>query len=452
MNNGNGDNLSEKAKGNANRATAATITRPIATTGEVFADGSMIELIGGAHDGNPALMLWDGAKETVGARVEHHGQLYEPAPINSSVLQDLVLPTHCCPHGGTRKLLAETCKLIANLVGLQEKPASLASRIVLCSALIDALPVAPALMIVGPDTARGNRLVALLRCLCRHSLPLTGVTPVGFCSLPSGARFTYLISQATISDKLRKLLDDASCRDRKIPVRGRLLDLFGMQVIHSDSIPGGDSGRHRSIQISMVPTGQELPVFDSDTQHRIATEFQAKLLSFRRANLGAARKIQFDASRFTFALRDLARNIAAATPDDAESQAEVLELLREHDAEVRSERWTELSSVAIEAVLIAGHESPGGVIYVADLAEIAQEILRRRGEAKAEITAGVIGKTLKLLGFATEPRDAQGKKLLLTDALISRARQLAHDFDGLEVEDRGPVDTSHQGGDAGKYH
>jgi hypothetical protein len=158
MNNGNGDNLSEKAKGNANRATAATITRPIATTGEVFADGSMIELIGGAHDGNPALMLWDGAKETVGARVEHHGQLYEPAPINSSVLQDLVLPTHSCPRGGTPKLLAETCKLIANLVGLQEKPASLASRIVLCSALIDALPVAPALMIVGPDTAGGISL------------------------------------------------------------------------------------------------------------------------------------------------------------------------------------------------------------------------------------------------------------------------------------------------------
>ncbi len=55
--------------------------------------------------------------------------------------------------------------------------------------------------------ARGNRLMVLLHCLCRHSLPLTGVTPAGLCSLPSGARFTYLISQANVSDKLRKLLD-----------------------------------------------------------------------------------------------------------------------------------------------------------------------------------------------------------------------------------------------------
>jgi hypothetical protein len=445
MNNGNRDNLGEKAKGNANRATAATITRPIATTGKAFADGSMIELIGGAHDGNLALMLWDGAKEIIGVRVEHHGQLYEPAPINSSVLQQLILPTRCFPHGSTREFLAEICKLIANLVGLQEKPASLAARIVLCSALIDAVPVAPALMIVGPDIARGNQFVTLLRCLCRHALPLTGVTPAAFCSLSSGARFTYLISQATVSDKLRKLLNDASSRDRKIPFRGRLLDLFGVQVIHSESVLAGDSWPPRSIQISMIPTGQEPPIFDSDAQHRITEEFQAKLLYFRRAHLGAARKLQFDASKFIFALRDLARTIAAATPDDTELQAEVSELLQEQDQEIRSERWTALSSVALEAVLVAGQESPGGDIYVADLAEIAQEILRRRGEMKAEIQPAVLGKTLKVLGFVSEPRDAKGKKLRLTEAVRSRAQQVARDFGCPQFEDGASVNAIQQG-------
>ena len=107
---------------------------------------------------------------------------------------------------------------------------------ILCSALVEALSVAPTLMIVGPDTARGNRLMELLRCLCWHALPLTGVTPAGFCSLASGVRFTYLISQSSLSDKLRKLLDDASSRDQKIPFRGGLLDLFGAQVIHSDPL------------------------------------------------------------------------------------------------------------------------------------------------------------------------------------------------------------------------
>ena len=79
-----------------------------------------------------------------------------------------------------------------------------------------------------PGIARGNPLMTLLRCVCWHALPLTGVTPAGFCSLASGMRFTYLISQSSLSDKLRKLLDDASSRDQKIPFRGGLLDLFGV--------------------------------------------------------------------------------------------------------------------------------------------------------------------------------------------------------------------------------
>jgi hypothetical protein len=293
-------------------------------------------------------------------------------------------------------------------------------------------------MIVGPDTARGNRLVELLHCLCRHSLRLTGATPAGFCSLPSGVRFSYLISQSSISDKLRKLLDDASTCDRKIPSRGRLLDLFGVQVIQSDSVFVGDSWPPRSIQVSMIPKAQELPVFAPEEQLRITDEFQAKLLSFRRANLSVARKLQFDVSKFTPALRNLARSMAAATPDDTGLQTEVFELLRERDAEIRSEQWTAPNSVAIEAVLVTGQESPGGVIYVADLAAVAQEIMRRRGEEKAEINPAVFGKTLKVLGFTTEPRDAKGKKLILTDALVSRARQLARAFDGPEVEDDGP--------------
>lgn len=418
--------------------TAATIVRPIATSGEVFPDGSMIELIGRVHHGNLALMLWDGARETAGSRVEHSGRFYEPARFDGTVLRELTLPTHCCAHGTTRELLAETCSLLTTLAGLQEKSASLVGRIILCSALVDAVSVAPALMIVGPDTARGNRLVELLHCLCRHSLRLTGATPAGFCSLPSGVRFSYLISQSSISDKLRKLLDDASTCDRKIPSRGRLLDLFGVQVIQSDSVFVGDSWPPRSIQVSMIPKAQELPVFAPEEQLRITDEFQAKLLSFRRANLSVARKLQFDVSKFTPALRNLARSMAAATPDDTGLQTEVFELLRERDAEIRSEQWTAPNSVAIEAVLVTGQESPGGFIYVADLAAVAQEIMRRRGEEKAEINPAVFGKTLKVLGFTTEPRDAKGKKLILTDAVVSRARQLARAFDGPEVEDDGP--------------
>ncbi|HKD64068.1 MAG TPA: hypothetical protein VKB40_08540, partial [Candidatus Acidoferrales bacterium] len=352
------------------------------------------------------------------------GQLYEAPKIEGSLLRQLTLPTRCCPHGSTREFLTETCDIMKNLVGLDEKSASLAARIVLCSAIVDALSIAPALVIAGPDTARANRLMTLLRCLCWRSVFLTSVTPASFCSLANGVRFTFLISQTNVSDKLRKLLDDSSNRDRKIPYRGRLLDLFGVQVIHSDSLFIADSWPLRSIQISVTPTNTALPDFGQDAQQRIATQFQQKLLSFRRANLGAARRLNFDESNFSPTLRDLARSLAAATPDDAELQAEVIELLREEDSESRSARWTDLHVIAVEAVLTAYKESPGEAVYVGELANIAETLLNGRGK-NSEVDPGPFGKLLKMLHFVTEPRDAKGVKLLLTEAVRTHALQLA---------------------------
>ena len=415
-------------KPNEHTAGIAAVGSPIATAGEVFADGAMIELIGDERSAHPQLMLWDGSKEIIGPVVEHDGKLYEPAEIGSSILQQLMLPTRCYPHGTTREFLTEICNLMTNLVGLDEKPASLAARIVLCSAIVEAVSVAPALLIAGPDTARASRLVSVLRCFCRHSVPLTSVTPASFCSLASGVRYTFLISQASVSDKLQKLLDDASSRDRKIPFRGRLLDLFGVQVIQSDSVLADDPWPLRSIPISMVPTETALRVFNQDAQRLIATEFQAKLLSFRRANLRAAQGLNFDASKFSFALRDLAHSLAAATPDDSELQADVFELLREEDAESRSARWIDLTVITVEAVLVAYLESPGETVYVSELSNIAQALSNGRGGVST-IDPGAFGKRLKLLGFVTEPRDAKGKKLRLTEAVQSRALQLARDLD-----------------------
>ena len=353
----------------------------------------------------------------------------------------MTLPTCCCPHGTTREFLTEIRKLMTNLVGLDEKSASLAARIVLCSAVVDALSIAPALVITGADIARASRLVTLLRRLCWHSISLTSVTPASFCSLASGVRYTYVISQASVSSKLQKLLDDASRRDQKIPSRGGLLNLFGVQVIQGDSVLADDSSPLRSIQISVTPSETALPAFDQDAQERMATEFQAKLLSFRRANLGAARRLNFDASKFSLALRDLACSLAAATPDNAELQAEVFELLRDEDTESRSARWTDWSVITVEAVLIAYKESPGEAVYVAELSNIAQALLNGRGDVST-IDPGAFGRRLKLLGFLTEPRDAKGKKLRLTEAVRSRALQLAHDLDIPEFEELGSSERS----------
>jgi len=422
-----GENLGQQLKRNGDGAKAATIQRPIVTYGEVFPDGSIVELIGARQGGNSRLLLWNGSNETIGPLVECGGVKYESAQFPGSLLRELKLPTECRPHGTTRQLLTEICKLIEDFVGLPATSTSLVGRFVLSSWLLEAVQVAPSLVLVGPDPTKGNQLVTLLHCLCRRGLRMTGLTPAGLRSLPSGAGFTFLVSQPTISDKLEALLDNASHRDQKIPYRGGLLDLFGAQVIHTESIPADEFLSYRSIMIPMIPGGAQLPVLDPDFQHRLTEDFQAKLLNFRRANLRLARNLQFDSSKFVLPLRSLAHAVVAATPDDAGLQAEVFDLLREKDDEILAERWTALRSIAIAALLVAGHDSPGEVVYVSELATIGQEVLQRRGDNSA-VDPGAFGRQLKSLGFRTEPRDAKGIELRMSEDVCRRAEQLARDF------------------------
>jgi hypothetical protein len=408
--------------------TAAPLPRPVETAGETFADGSQIDLVASLENGNLRLALWDGTKETISSSILCKGQTYIPVRLQPGLIRDMTLPSRCQPHDSTRTFLCDICSLIKKFTGLDDKSVSLVSRIVLLSAVVDAVPVALTLLIVGPDVGRAKQLLALLRCICRHPLRLTGVTRSALASLPSGMQFSYLISQPGFSKNLKNILDIASSRDEKILVHGDLIDLFGLRVLHiSSGFVADDFWPLHPIQISITPIGRVLPILDLDLQRRITDDYQAKLLSFRRVNLGGARRLKFDASALSLPLRSTARALAAATPDDPQLQTEVFDLLKDTDENIRNDRFIDLDCVTVEAVLVAAHESAAGAIYISELATIVQQILHGRGE-ESPAQPGLLGKRLKGLGFPTR-RDARGSKLLLNTTTITHAKQLARDLD-----------------------
>jgi hypothetical protein len=89
-------NLDHRLNRNAIGAVAASIARPIATYGEIFADGGTTELVRGEPDGVPQPMIWDGRSEIVGSIVEHDGQLYELAPTEASSQRRAEQRHHLC--------------------------------------------------------------------------------------------------------------------------------------------------------------------------------------------------------------------------------------------------------------------------------------------------------------------------------------------------------------------
>ena len=397
----------------------------IPTAGEILGDG-ILELVAGPTDAWQ-LMLLSGERTTMGQTIEHAGRCYKPIELPPDFFRELILPACCRPHGTTRQLLTDVCTAAAKYAGLQEKLASLAARFVLTSWIVDNLDIAPALGITGPDEARAERLLSLLHCLCRHGIRLAGLTPSSLCSLPSGFAFTLLVSQATISDKLNQRLWEMRHREARIPFRGRLLNLYGTQAIYSGAVIG--AGFRSTIRIPTMPGSDRLPIFDAEIRRRLAMDFQPRLLSFRRADVVRAGKLDFDGSKFDPAVRELAYSIAAATPDDRRLQSEVFELLRNENDSARDQRWTAFEVVATEAVIAAYLSDPGKFVYIADLAKIAEEILQRRGESRdARVDPGRLSKWLRANDIWPEPRVAKGSKLHVTEAVFQKAQKLAIAF------------------------
>jgi hypothetical protein len=417
---------SPPSKVSSDAMTEGSTNETIKTFGEVFSDGSQINPVR-TKGGRPGLMLSGGTAPVVADRIEHRGRHYELQDWNP--LESVTLPTCSIPHGSTRDLLQESTDFFHHYGGVDDKTAALMGRFQLASALIDAMPVAPAVMIFGLDRERATRLRMLLGHVCRHPMPLTNLSPNDFRGLPSGGRFTIVMRDPDPSNRMYQKLEGLRSRDSWILTAGRLLSLFGAQVIHTDDPPDGRWSRS-VLQVCLSSPGTQQPPLDPGFGKRV-TEIQNKLLSFRNQQLCAATRLNIDTSRICPPLRDLAHSLCAATPDDAQLQEEVFELLGEHDEEVRSEAWVSLDAVIVEAIIVANSVRPGSAPSVAELANWAGEILLRRG-ATSTIDPAVMGKRLKTHGFRTK-RDSRGARLLLSPDVVQRANRLLIEF-GIQTD------------------
>jgi hypothetical protein len=407
---------------------SAVSDAPIPTFGEVFAGGAFVELVRAGASIHPRLLLRDGPQEMVGDVVEYRGQRYESQSIHRTILRELTLPAEVGTSGAVRELLADLVGLIDRFVRLPEKSMALVGRFILATWVVDALQTAPRMLIEGPDYARARQLMQLLHCCCRRAVPMSAVTPAGLCSLPSGMRLTLLLQQDAISSKLAALLKAASVRGNPILRAGQLRDLFGAQVVLCDAGFDQETWVASSIRVPCMPTSGRLPVLNAGQQQRIAEEFQAKLLGFRLSHYPAACATSFDTSKFAFPLQQLAMSLAAATPEDAELQAELHTLLQEENAEIEAANWVDPNTFIVEAILAHCREAKLQSVYVGEIAAMAGKILEGRGDLR-RLDAGETGRRIKNLGFAAEPRDARGVKLRLTNEVCVRAHELAHQFD-----------------------
>ena len=396
---------------------------PLPTTGRAFSDGKAIEPV--RDSTNPEklrLLFWDGKKASIGSKIICDGQSYEPAPIHPTILRALTLPTGIVPCGSPRNLLADISKVVTEYTGFPENSVAAISRWMMSNWFPELQP-APGLSLIGPDTTAGRQQFQLLHCFCRHPLLLTQVSAAGLRKLPMEWGLTLLISQPKLSVAVEQLLSIGRTCIGFIPAGGHLLDLQCGLATYLETGRASGSGMIPSLEISVIPSRRSLPVLDQTVQEKIANDFQPKLLSYRLAHYAKVLNSAFNVPELTPSMQHLAQNLGACTPDDPDLQAQIPELLRAQDQDIRSATWLDIDTVIIETVLAAIHEGRK-CIYVGEVTKGAEAILWGRGENQ-ELSPKETGTRLRLLRLVPEPRNKKGIRLRLTTELSRRTHELA---------------------------
>ncbi len=416
-----------KKRGDTKKQNGCAIgAEPIETLSEAFHDGCFIEPVHDPADWNTLnLMLFDGESAEIAPRLEHRGRVYAAREVDRSVVRELCLPTELRPREPVRQLLADIVELIQRFSGLPDHHARLLARFPLATWVLKALRVAPYLLFVGPDSRELTQLLALLRCLCRHALELTELSAGGLCSLPMDADLTLLVDQPELSAPAQRILNASQKREPKLPHRGKLWRPFCAKAIHCAGY--FQPWAIGAIKIPVIPVSRALPVLDEQELNRIAQGFQPRLLSYRFAVYAKVQAANPDNGICDFATRETVNSLAACTPEDADLQAEIVELAAGQAEEVLAARWTDPSIVLIESLLLSCHTPGEAGPYVGQVSDVMMTISSSRGEERV-FKPNQVSRMIRQLGLKLEPRDSQGVKLRLTEAVRRRIHELARNF------------------------
>lgn len=399
----------------------------VVTAGEIFSDGTVIELVSGSPEFHkPELLLWNGRKATVASRVEYGNRRYEAPELALSTYRAIRLPARCADYGSIGELFSGIADLFKHYLHFSEQESRLLACFCISTWLADRLPSAPGLAISGPDQGAGIEALRLLSCVCRHPLMLAEITSASFHSLPMQLSPTLLIHQEVLKPNMLRLLRAPSYRGlHLVGGRASLIDLCGPKAVFCSDDSAVDALGDGVIQISVAPSQLQSSALGELLRDKIATDFQPRLLMYRLKNHAKVENSQVDVAEFTFATGQLARTLAACFPEDSELARDVVRLFRTPNDEVREKRFRDVHCAIVEILWALVHNRKCKAVNVNELAKDVSTLLQSRGET-VQYSPEEVGWKLKHLSIPRHT-DSSGRQVVLhrdTSRIVHRCAQL----------------------------
>ncbi len=393
------------------------------TGGQVFSDGSVLELIQGPKC-ELNLLSWDGKSAKTAGQFVRGDETFVPLRVDPAILRSMRLPSGIAKYGSTRKLFTEISGLISQATQAGDSVVLPLTFSVFATWLADSLPVAPFVWIVTPPTTTAAPLGQLLGLLCRRAFVVSDISSARFHSLPMDLQPTLLTEIFQPTRRALNLLRASTRHGAFVAAGGKAMDAFCAKIVFAPEPLRDPASAGFPLELVLPPAREYVPPISASEAERIAAEYQAKLLRYRLLNRAKVRAPTFDMNQFTVPMQELAYSLAASIADDDELQSKIVPFLKPLDREIRADRASLLQAIVLEVLLARCHSTNDKDFPVTEMTGYVNTVLRGRGDM-LEVSPETVGWTLRALGLHTGFITGGKKGLLLLNDVCEKIHDLA---------------------------
>ncbi len=391
--------------------------RIVRTSGEIFADGSVIELVSSATDHQLDVLFWHKHRKTIAPQIEYRDRVYQAPDLDPTLLRAVHFPSDANDYGTARQLFSQIRGFFERYVGLSSPESALMTAWSCSTWFPDCVSSPPTLVISSPDVDPAITLFRLLGCFCRRSLLLADITRAGFLSVMA-LRPTLLINQSSRPSKIWDLWGTSNYRGvYVVGNRGRVCNVVGSKAVF---LGMADTWIPDAIHLAL-PGQEDLPPLGEYQEAEIANRVLPQMLTYRLDHFREVRASRSAVRQFKFPDSEIARNLTACIQGEPDIAQAIVPLLQRQHQDAQARRGCEVSVVIVEVIWGPLHETKE--ITITQVAERTNALLRARGETLV-YDAVEIGWKLKNLGLDRH-RNGGGMVLQFSTANSLLIHQLA---------------------------
>lgn len=322
-------------------------------------------------------------------------------------------------------LLQKIESLLEACLDLENENRFLLACFVMSTWLIDRLPVAPYIALVGPPGSGKTVTLKILQLLCRRGLLTSDISSAAFYRACDRVKPTLLIDETATAGQQRALfhlLRSGTTRDVIALRENHSYRTFGAKVVAWPELPNDEALNSRCIIIPMSETLRtDLLRPDNPEIIHAADVVVAKLFTYRLAKYRNLRVPNITgANRLRSRARDLYESLALAIGENPTACARLLESM-EHQEDLNRDPLPPNQTAVIAALHRHIHVHPEATTCLnLDLTKETNLILVNSGE-RFRLSPRGVGTVLKTFGFYKK-RTNQGWTVPLDRA----ARKLVH--------------------------